>query len=312
MKKFALIMMIISILSCCCVFAARYTINTSGVVRSGRQVMSPPSNAVIQNYNYYNNFSAENYVSSNQVNAGQVGIVEIVMDYSGSMSNWIGVAKRSMSSIVSQIPSSTKLGFRVFGHDNYGSNPNTSIIQEVKQIVKKDNGKFKVITKANPTGNTTGACSATQQVAGITSANGSALLTGMNSVGLGGATPLVYALDRAAYQDFAGFDAVTPKKIVLITDGGENCGGDPCEFARRLMQKRSDIHIDVVLVSSSSRALSCLATTTGGHFYNINNLSDFSTTITNSIQAQPSVVPGAGNGNPQQYYEFVKDEEDIY
>lgn len=312
MKRTLIISIIITMLSACCVFAAKYSVNTSGVVRSGRQIMSPPSNAVIQNYNYYNNFSADNYVSSNQVNAGQVGIVEIVMDYSGSMSNWIGVAKRSMSSIVSQIPPSTQLGFRVFGHDNYGSNPNMAIIQEVKQIIKKDNGKFKVVTKANPTGNTTGACSATQQVAGIYSANGQALLAGMNSVDLGGATPLVYALDRAAYQDFARFDNITPKKIVLITDGGENCGGDPCEFARRLMQKRSDIHIDVVLVSSSSRALSCLATTTGGHFYNINNLSDFSSTITNSIQAQPAIVPGAGSGSIQQQYEFVKDEEDIY
>ena len=313
MKKFAITLLTLSFLTSCCVFAAKYSVNTSGVVKSGRQTVSAPSNAVIQNYNYYNNFSAQNYVSSNQVNAGQVGIVEIVMDYSGSMSNWIGVAKRSMSSIVSQIPPSTQLGFRVFGHDNYGSNPNTSIMQEVKQIVNKGNGKIKVVTKANPTGNTTGACAATQQVAGIYSANGSALLSGMNSVGLGGATPLVYALDRAAYQDFAQFDTVTPKKIVLITDGGENCGGDPCEFARRLMQKRSDIHIDVVLVSSSSRALSCLATTTGGHFYNINNLSDFSTTITNSIQAQPVTVPGANyNNNNQQQYEFVKDAEDIY
>ena len=313
MKKFAITLLILSLFTSCCVFAAKYSVNTSGVVKSGRQTVTAPSNAVIQNYNYYNNFSAQNYVSSNQVNAGQVGIVEIVMDYSGSMSNWIGVAKRSMSSIVSQIPSSTQLGFRVFGHDNYGSNPNTSIMQEVKQIVNKGNGKIKVVTKANPTGNTTGACAATQQVAGIYSANGSALLAGMNSVNLGGATPLVYALDRAAYQDFASFDTVTPKKIVLITDGGENCGGDPCEFARRLMQKRSDIHIDVVLVSSSSRALSCLATTTGGHFYNINNLSDFSTTITNSIQAQPTTVPGVNyNNNQQQQYEFVKDEEDIY
>lgn len=313
MKKLSITLIILGLFTCCCVFAAKYSVSTSGVVRSGRQTISAPSNSVIQNYNYYNNFSAQNYVSGNQVNAGQVGIVEIVMDYSGSMSNWIGVAKRSMSSIVSQIPSSTRLGFRVFGHDNYGSNPSTAVIQEIKQIVKKDNGKFKVVTKANPTGNTTGACAATQQVAGIYAANGSALLTGMNSVGLGGATPLVYALDRAAYQDFAQFDTVEPKKIVLITDGGENCGGDPCEFARRLMQKRSDIHIDVVLVSSSSRALSCLSTTTGGHFYNINNLSDFATTITNSIQAQPVTVPGANyNNNNQQQYEFIKDSEDIY
>lgn len=314
MKRFALLIFVLSVISCCCAFSAKYSVNRSGVVKSpGGGVVSAPANIINQNYNLYNNFNAQDYVSSNQVNYGQIGIVEIVMDFSGSMSNWIGVAKRSMSSIVSQIPPSTKLGFRVFGHDSGGSNPNIPIVQEVKQIIKSGSNKFKVVTSANPTGNTTGACAATQQVAGIYAANGAALLGGMNSVGLGGATPLVYALDRAVYQDFAGFDTITPKKIVLITDGGENCGGDPCEFARRLMKNRSDVHIDVVLVSSGSRALSCLASQTGGHFYNINNLSDFSTTITNSIQAQPSPVPNAVNsGNVEQYYEFIKDEEDIY
>ena len=81
---------------------------------------------------------------------------------------------------------------------------------------------------------------------------------------------MVYALDRAAFQDFANLDTTTPKKIVLITDGGENCGGDPCAFAKNLMKKRSDIHIDVVLVSSNSKYLSGLSSTTGGHFYNVN------------------------------------------
>lgn len=322
MKKFAMVLLVLGILSCCCcVFAAtKYRVNSSGVVKYSGNVVSAPANSVNQNpnsgytynYNYYNNYMAPAYVANNQVNVNQVGIVEIVMDFSGSMSNWIGVAKQSMASIVNQIPSSTKLGFRVFGHNSYGNNPNVPMVQEVKQIVSSGKNKFKVVTKANPTGNTTGACSATQQVAGIYAANGQALLNGMNSVDLGGATPLVYALDRAVYQDFVNFDSVTPKKIVLITDGGENCGGDPCEFARRLMSKRSDVHIDVVLVSSNSRALSCLATTTGGHFYNINNLSDFSTTITNSIQSQPTSVPNTINNNQQQYYEFVKDADDIY
>ena len=128
----------------------------------------------------------------------------------------------------------------------------------------------------------------------------------MNSVDIGGATPLVYALDRTVSQDFASFDTTTPKKIVLITDGGENCGGDPCAFAKKLMAKRSDIHIDVVLVSSSSRSLACLSNMTGGHFYNINNLADFSNTITNSLNSEPSNAPD-NNSIYKQNYEFVND-----
>ena len=248
------------------VFAAKYTISKSGTVKNqAGQTITSPANSV--NQNFFNNYTAANYVNNNVVNENQVGMIEIVMDFSGSMSNWITVAKRSMTAIVAQIPSSTQIGFRVFGHDSDGSNP-TSIhtLQDVKKIVKNGN-KFTVVTERSPLGTTRGACSATKQVAPIIAANSNSILYGMNSVDIGGATPLVYALDRAAYQDFANYDTTTPKKIVLITDGGENCGGDPCAFARALMRKRSDIHIDVVLVSSYSKSLSCLASTTGGHLY---------------------------------------------
>lgn len=302
MNKLTALLISVFLITSCAAFAAKYSVNSSGQVKSGGNIISPPSNAV--NQNYFNNYQAQSYVDSNIVNAKYANTIEIVMDFSGSMSNWIGVAKRSMSSIVAQIPSNVNLGFRVFGHDNYGNNPsNVANVGEVKQIVKKGK-KHSVVVQANPIGSTTGVCAATQQVAPIAPANGYSLLAGMNSVNLGGATPMVYALDRAVYQDFAGMDTTTPKKIVLITDGGENCGGDPCEFARRLMMKRSDVHIDVVLVSSSSRSLTCLSTTTGGHFYNINNLADFSHTMTQSIQAEPTTVPVQPT---EQNYEFIKD-----
>ena len=301
-KKFVALMLAGSVLTAGVAFGAKYTVNTSGVVKNGSgNVVTSPANTV--NQNYYNNYYMQNYTNSNTVNANQAGTIEIVMDFSGSMSNWITAAKRSMAAIIAQIPSTTKVGFRVFGHDSYGQNP-TSIhtIQDVKRIVKNGN-KFTVVTEKGPIGTTAGACSATRQVTAIMNANSNAILAGMNSVDIGGATPLVYALDRAIYEDFAGFDTTSPKKIVLITDGGENCGGDPCAFAKNLMKKRSDVHIDVVLASSSSRALTCLASTTGGHFYSVNNLSDFTTTMTRSMQAEPQ-TPAKNN---KQKYEYVNE-----
>ena len=298
-KAFSLILAIL-ILTGGSAFAAKYKVNTSGTVKTqSGTIISPKANTV--NQNYYNNYQASTYIANNQVNSSNVDIVEIVMDFSGSMSNWIGVAKRSMSAIVAQIPSTVKVGFRVFGHDNYGNNPNkNSTLRQIKKIVKK-NGKYQIVTEKSCLGTTSGACSATAQVAPITAANTNSLLAGMNSVQLGGATPLVYALDRTVYQDFVPFGNTTPKKIVLITDGGENCGGDPCAFAKQLMSKRTDVHIDVVLVSSSSKALACLSTTTGGHFYTVDNLSDFSTTITQSIQT-PSATPVQ---TQDQKYEYI-------
>ena len=312
MKKLSILALAVLLTTSCVAFAATYKVNSSGVVKSpSGQVMAAPGNTI--NQNYYNNYQASSYVTANQVNATQVGTIEIVMDYSGSMSNWIGVAKRSMAAIISQIPSTTKVGFRVFGYDLDGNNPPmTNTVQQVKQIIKKGNGKFSVVTTSGALGSTTGACAATRQVTGINAANADALLRGMNSVSIGGVTPLVYALDRTVYQDFVGMDTVTPKKIVLITDGGENCNGDPCAFARQLMQRRSDVHIDVVLVSSNSRSLSCLASTTGGHFYTINNLSDFSTVMNQSLQSLPNNVDSTQIQQPTQNYEFIKDENDLY
>ena len=297
MKKYVLIAIICSIITAGSVLAAKYKVNTSGKVTNPNGVtVTSPANST--NQNYYNNCYIQNYVASNQVNANQTGIVEIVMDYSGSMANWIEVAKRSMATIVSQIPPTVQLGFRVFGHDNYGQNPsNSSNVQEVKKIVKKGN-KISVVTERSAVGNTSGVCAATQQVSSILTANSQNIIRGMNSVDIGGATPMVYALDRAVNQDFSIFNQSSPKKIVLITDGGENCGGDPCAFARKLMQKRSDVHIDVVLVSSNSRSLSCLSSYTGGHFYTINNLADFSNVLTDSIQSIPEQCD-------DQNYEYI-------
>lgn len=297
MKKILILVLILACLTTCSAFAAKYKVNTSGVVKNNGKVVSPSANNPINPYNVY---SASNYVSSNAVNTNQVGTIELVMDYSGSMSNWIIQAKIAMSKIISQIPSSTKVGFRAFGHDNFGSNPNNSTtLANIKKIVKK-NGKYQVISQSDTTiGNTSGYCSATAQVAPIMSANSNNILSGMNSINIGGATPLVYALDRAVNQDFAGMDRNYAKKIVLITDGGENCGGDPCAFARQLVSQRNDVHIDVVLVSGWFSKLSCLADVTGGKMYKVNNLSNFSTVLTESMTSVPTNLKV-----PTQQYEY--------
>lgn len=288
MKKALITSLIIVLLSTCAAFAAKYKVNTSGVVKNNGKVVSPTVNTT----NPYNVYNSSNYVSSNTVNSTQVGTIELVMDYSGSMSNWITQAKQAMSQIIAQIPSTTKVGFRVFGHDNFGSNPNNNAtLATVKKIVKQ-NGKYKVTTQTNTTiGSTSGYCAATAQVAPIMSANSNNILNGMNSISVGGATPLVYALDRSVNQDFAGLDRSSAKKIVLITDGGENCGGDPCAFAKNLISQRNDVHIDVVLVSGWFSKLSCLADTTGGKLYKVNNLSNFSTVLIESMTTAPTQVP---------------------
>ncbi|MCQ2957459.1 MAG: hypothetical protein MJ180_00995 [Candidatus Gastranaerophilales bacterium] len=306
MKKIFIIMLFISILTTGVVYAAKYQVNTTGTVKSNGKVVAPSSVPAPQrNYNVYD---AQTYVNTKQVNALAVPYVEIVMDYSGSMSNWIGAAKNAMSAIVAQIPASTNIGFRVFGHDYNGSNPsNNKVLAQVSKIVKQ-NGKYKVQTKPSPLGTTTGYCAATKQVTKVMPANTTALLSGMNSVNIGGATPLVYGLDRAINEDFAMFDRSSAKKIVLITDGGENCGGNPCEYAKQLIKTRRDVHVDVVLVSyNSDMDLQCLANVTGGNLYRITDLSDLLQTVTQSINSTPQNTPAQTPQSQEQQYEYYNE-----
>ncbi|MBR1908549.1 VWA domain-containing protein [bacterium] len=294
MKKFITISIISTLLTAGMAFGAKYKVNSSGTVKT---------NGSVVNQNLYNVYSTQNYNAG--ANTSQVQIIDLVMDYSGSMANWIIQAKRTMSYVISQIPDTTKVGLRVFGQADYNSQ---KAQQGTVHEIKKVNGKYKAVTTtANPsTGTNTGACSATSQLVALTQANSTALINGMNSARIGGSTPMVYGLDRAAAEDLTQ-DRTTPKKIILITDGGENCGGDPCAFAKQLMQTRSDIHIDVILVDSGSNKLSCLATTTGGHMYKVNDLSKFSTVLTQSMQSHPVQTSQPQQEQQEQQYEFYKD-----
>ena len=301
MKKiFYIICTLILSFTFCTAYAAKYKVGTNGSVKTntGNVIVSPQN---INQQNYYNIYNSNSYVSNKTVNSGEQSYaIDIVMDYSGSMSGWIDEAKRTMTYVVSQIPSNVQVGFRVFGQSN-GNNKSKSEIAELSKIVKK-NGKYVAVTKdKNYLGNTSGYCSATASVTPIMNANSSSLLAGMNSVGIGGSTPLVYGLDRAVNEDFAKFSVNIPKKIVLITDGGENCGGNPCEFAKQLMQKRKDIRIDVVITGRYAGNLTCLSSITGGNTYTINNMSDFAKTLIQSATSKTDI-----NTNTQQY-EFYED-----
>lgn len=282
-------------------FAAKYKVNPSGQIKSPSGKTQTPSSKT----QLYNIYSSQTYTSTNQVNKGSVPTIQLVMDYSGSMVGWIDVAKKTMSFVISQIPTSTKVGLRVFGQNHRGMNPPEPNIGEVASI-QKSKKRYIIKTKASIIGSTSGGCSATMKVTNIQANNGYNIINAMNSTNTGGSTPLTYALDRTVNSDFVPFDKSSPKKIVLITDGGENCGGDPCEFAKKLVKSRSDIHIDVILLGSNSSKLICLSEITGGHFYTTDNYSDFSTVLSQSMNSTPT--PQTKNEqSKKQNYEFYSD-----
>lgn len=83
-----------------------------------------------------------------------------------------------------------------------------------------------------------------------------------------GRTPLAAALRNAAEQ--LGY-AHRKATVIVITDGLENCGGDPCAVAAELRQKGIDFRAHVVglgaISSVESKQLACVAEKGGGEYH---------------------------------------------
>ena len=255
MKKL-LLTLLITILLSGLTYAATYKINSSGQLKnnSGKVVGTLPT----------------------QIYSGPtVKYIDILVDYSGSMTGVIGKLKNTVIDIANNTPKSTAIGLRKVG------------------------GEF--------------SCAMTQQLTPIETNNASKLQASLNST-VDGDEPFVLGLQRAVDEDFARLDKTTPKKIIMITDGGYTCKDDPCEYAKRLMAERKDIHIDIIYVKTKflffstydDRTLSCLANTTGGSIYKAKNINNIPSMLSKSINTVSEDVakkldPQRKNNN----YEFL-------
>ncbi len=223
----------------------------------------------------YNVYTPTVYKQGNLVQAPlkvEGDVIELLVDYSGSMETWINLAKSMLVSILPKITEKTNVGLRVFG-------------QGSRNAFKFFNG-----------------CKATALVSRAKPMNTDGIISGLESTLIGGSTPLTYALRQVVYNDFVSLNANTGKKIILVTDGGETCGGDPCEFVRNLVRYRKDIIIDVVMVNGSNK-LRCLADETGGKYYNTLNSVDFNDALNKTFGAEPQQSSPQQNGNV--HYQFI-------
>lgn len=103
-----------------------------------------------------------------------------------------------------------------------------------------------------------------------------------------GVTPLFYSLKTSLENDFS---QTALKHIILITDGGESCGGDPCGYISKIMQTRSDIKIDIVAIGIENNdfdQLQCITKAANGNIYNVKSKSEIS-------RAFDVLIPVAGN-----------------
>lgn len=184
------------------------------------------------------------------------GAIELLIDYSGSMTDWIKIALETMEVIVPRIDKDVNLSLRVFG----------------------DAWRYSSL------------CKASRMVTRFKKDNNANVLIGLKGTQIGGSTPIEFALKETIEKDLSLI--YTPgikKKIILVTDGHDVCGGDPCAYIRQVMKIRNDIQIDVVQMGQGDE-LMCLTAATGGRYYKVDNRIRFENAFEQSFSVPQGTV----------------------
>lgn len=171
--------------------------------------------------------------------------LELILDLSGSMARQIAggetrmdAAQRVMNDVINALPEQegVNVGFRIYGH--LGDNSEARRQQS---------------------------CNASDLVVPIQGVDKPALRLEVAEARPIGWTPIALSLERAG-GDFQPGEGVV-NHILLVTDGEETCGGDPCAIANSLRQGVAAVTTHVVgfaLDEAQARQVSCIAEQGGG------------------------------------------------
>lgn len=211
----------------------------------------------------YNTYEPETYSAKNQ--AGINERILFIVDFSNSMNESLGVKRKidvaldTLSDILPKMSPKSWLGMRVYGHKN-GFTAYQS-------------------------------CTASELVSPISQNNSKNIENKLSSLNASGWTPITYSLKQAVNTDFAGYGGL--KRIILLSDGGENCDESPCDYAIELMRYRDDIKIDVIALAISdeeaNNQLKCVALTTSGKFHTVNTEAELSDSLFDSLNMEKDV-----------------------
>ncbi len=175
-----------------------------------------------------------------QASPGQTN-VELIIDDSGSMAQKIGggkkidVAKQVFSGLVQDLPADSVVAVRTYGRRQ----PYTA----------RDCADMELLIPFGPN-------------------TAARVLPGVQALKPNGMTPIAASLDAAA-KDFAGKEGQN-NIILLLSDGEEDCHGDPCAAAKTL--RDSGIHLEINVIGlhvtpAEREQLQCVANAGGGKYY---------------------------------------------
>ncbi len=193
--------------------------------------------------------------------------IEYILDASGSMLERIGgemkidIAKRTLSDLVDRLPrDSTEIelnvGLRVYGH--------RTIAGETAEARCRD----------------------TALEIPVKGVEREAIKRRVAAVNARGWTPIAYSLEQAGDDFPEGPD--NDNVIILISDGKETCGGDPCAVAQKLHESGIEVKIHVVGfdIQPDERAqLECIARAAGGKYFDAASADELNRALT-EVQEQ--------------------------
>ncbi|TPI27571.1 VWA domain-containing protein [Mesorhizobium sp. B3-1-6] len=200
--------------------------------------------------------------------------VIIILDASGSM--WaqidgkpkLEIARESLRTVLRSVPADDEIGFMAYGHRTKGS------CDDIELIVPPQAGSASAISSA------------------------------ADSMKFLGKTPLTAAVKQAAEALKYTEDKAT---VVLITDGLETCGGDPCALGKELKESGVDFTADVVgfgLTADEGRQIACLAENTGGKYIQASDEKALQEALVETVAApaptpEPAPAPAPEPAKPE-------------
>lgn len=212
--------------------------------------------------------------SSKQLN------VLVALDSSGSMASTVrgktklNIAKSAIAQFFNQLPPSAHVGLTVFGHK--GSN------QQVDKAVS---------------------CAGIETIYPITQLNNVQLTQAIDSFQPTGFTPLAATLELLN-QNFSSYDSATNQNVVyVVSDGNENCDGDPVAAARALHTSNAKVIVNVIGLNvnkADRQQLKAVAGAGGGEYFSVrseNQLSVAFESVKNTNELNRSTTVSLVNQN---------------
>ncbi len=198
--------------------------------------------------------------------------VELILDASGSMRSRkhlidgrlkMDVAKDVLRGVIAELPDDARVGLRAYGHR---------------------------IREGQP-----GDCTDSELMVDVAPLDRPRLLAQVEALEALGTTAIAYSLEQAA-SDFAGVDG--PKMILLVTDGEEECAGDPAATAERLRGQGLDVQVNVAGFALADpavkAAMETMAAAGGGSYFDAEDTQGLASAIRSALAVPFDLVNHRG------------------